>query len=398
MERAAWIFILFYFFASLQQAATYSHDGRREGDITEIPDDIPLDETDIRITYTSITTLSPRAFSRFSKLSELRLHDNNISVVADSAFADTAITELYLRDNMLETPPDLSAISASLRNLWMRNNRLTSFPPEYFSQMKNLKGLGLADNQLTNVPRLQGLQLDELWPHNNSIELRPGDFLNVSVKGWLSLNNNKISDVTPLFDLANSPETLYLHGNDLSKVTAADLQHLIQGSLKYLHVHNCNLTTFPDIRHSDLDRITYREQDNDFYCDCRLWWATEMDGLASPGLAEWTCAHPASLRGERILDVSVGEFCPGKTKKFIQYSSVLFLCIIVTVWVIRLHHLVDEAEAIELIDSDCNSIIIYFRKSQIICSMIEMTNGVLQYLILVYCDSFFTIVERAHYI
>jgi hypothetical protein len=159
-----------------------------------------------------------------------------------------------------------------------------------------------------------------VYLEKNRIELRPGDFYNVSVKEVISLHYNKISDITPFFDLANSPEELRLYSNDLSKVTAADLQHLTQRN-QYLSVHNCNLTTFPDFRDSDLvirsySYIPFKEEDNNMTCDCRLWWVTEMrqiQGRDLGQLGDWECAHPASLRGKRMLDeVSLEEFCPGK--------------------------------------------------------------------------------------
>jgi Leucine-rich repeat (LRR) protein len=240
-------------------------------------------------------------------------------VVAESAFKGTKITVLSLAGNALETPPDLSAIAASLEELFLYSNRLIFFPPEYFSQMVNLKRLELNNNQLTNVPRLQGLLLDYLYLHNNSIELRPGDFHDVSVKKKLDLSINNISDITPLFDLANSPDKLRLHDNDLSKVTAADLQRITQGSLKYLYVHNCNLTTFPDMRNYDFQTRFYfgngfQAMDNNFICDCRMFWMSEMRQIHEKNLGQlnkWTCASPVPLRGKTILDVSLAEFCPG---------------------------------------------------------------------------------------
>jgi hypothetical protein len=48
-----------------------------------------------------------------------------------------------------------------------------------------------------------------------------------------------------------------------------------------------------------------------------MWWVAEMrqtDLARDLGqLGDWKCAHPASLRGKRMLDeVLLEEFCPGK--------------------------------------------------------------------------------------
>jgi hypothetical protein len=210
----------------------------------------------------------------------------------------------------------------------MNDNQITSFSDEYVSEMKNLKWLILNNNRLTRVPRIQRLQLDYLYLHSNKIELHPGDFDKVSIKEDLFLSDNSISTITPLLDLRYSPKLLRLQGNNLSKVTASELQRLIQGNLTYLYINNCNLTTFPDIRNANViirsDNLGFIEHNNDFSCDCRMYWMVTMRQLQSQGrelgdLDDWKCSHPAPLSGRKMLDeVLLKEFCPGRFAKYIS--------------------------------------------------------------------------------
>jgi Leucine-rich repeat (LRR) protein len=258
-------------------------------------------------------------------LNFLGLSGNIIRQIPGDAFANTTITELRLSENSLETPPDLTSIAASLEILWMTSNRLSSFPPEYFTQMMNLKELFLGLNYLSTVPRLHGLQLDKLYLSANPLELRPGDFHNVSVKD-LHIFYTRISDITPLFDLVDSLEELRIYDTDLSRVTAADLQRLIQGKLQRLYINNCKLTTFPDIRNSNLTirSFGFIEQENLFICDCRMWWITEMHQMRERDLGqldEWTCANPVSLRRRQVLYQWLSDFCPGRVSPHLNKNT-----------------------------------------------------------------------------
>ncbi|ELU10449.1 hypothetical protein CAPTEDRAFT_87958, partial [Capitella teleta] len=54
--------------------------------LTEIPQDIPPDFTTIDLSWNSITTIGPKAFSNYTKLLQLLLHRNRISQISSDAF------------------------------------------------------------------------------------------------------------------------------------------------------------------------------------------------------------------------------------------------------------------------------------------------------------------------
>jgi hypothetical protein len=289
-----------------------------------------------------ISFLPDQYFLQFSGLLELHLHANqlsatpnikgmqhlrllhisgnrNIKKIPDDAFEGTSISTLSIHSLGLETPPNLSSVAVSLKELSIGDNRLVTFPRDYFMSFLNLKMLyfNAQKASLTTVPSLQGLRLTNLTLINNHINLRAGDFQNVTTQ-YLYLGFNNITDVTPLYDLGDSLRGIQLDHNDLSGVTAEDLQRLFDGNLAWVHINNCNLKNFPDMRYSSVKILLwtpYMEQHNSFTCDCRLWWLKEIEQFPDRELSamrKWTCAFPFKLKGKKIMDeVTIEELCPG---------------------------------------------------------------------------------------
>ncbi|ELU01827.1 hypothetical protein CAPTEDRAFT_59293, partial [Capitella teleta] len=70
--------------------------------ITSIPEWILEDATDLKIQYTSISTIGNRAFNKWSQLTRLDLSHNNISQIDRGAFRGMAmLSELYLYHNQI---------------------------------------------------------------------------------------------------------------------------------------------------------------------------------------------------------------------------------------------------------------------------------------------------------
>ncbi|ELU06983.1 hypothetical protein CAPTEDRAFT_56271, partial [Capitella teleta] len=104
----------------------------------------------------------PGAFSKYTQLTELRLTESRVRMVAEDAFTGTMISILSLGGNEIEDIPDLSEIASNLIELILANNKIRFIGVSFFREMHKLKELRLDGNQLDQFPDMSELPADNM--------------------------------------------------------------------------------------------------------------------------------------------------------------------------------------------------------------------------------------------
>lgn len=250
--------------------------------LTEIPEGIPTNTTNLTLTINHIPSISPDSFHRLNHLEELDLRCNCVPVLLGSkanvctkrlqirpgSFSGLSdLKSLYLDGNqLLEIPQDLPS---SLQLLSLEANNIFSITKENLSElvnieslylgqncyyrnpcnvsysiekdaflvMKNLKVLSLKDNNVTAVPTILPPNLLELYLYNNIIKrIQEHDFNKLSQLQVLDLSGNcpRCYNVpypcTPCEN--NSP--LQIHDNAFDSLTELKVLRLHSNSLQHV--------------------------------------------------------------------------------------------------------------------------------------------------------------------
>nr|ABB59087.1 variable lymphocyte receptor A [Eptatretus stoutii] len=139
--------------------------------LTAIPSNIPVETTELRLNFNSLSKLSPKAFHHLSKLTYLSLSNNQLKSLPRGVFDSlTKLTYLTLSYNELQRLPD-GVFDKLTKLTWLslNTNKLQSLPHGVFDKLTELKDLTLYNNQLKSVPegafdfleKLKMLQLQE---------------------------------------------------------------------------------------------------------------------------------------------------------------------------------------------------------------------------------------------
>jgi len=170
------------------------------------------------------------------KGSKLNLAKMDLQYLIPGVFDDSRfkkIKELNLDNNQLKTIDPQTFAGLNLRVLSLANNQLTAIDTQPFA---NLQRLDLSNNQLTTIDTQPFANLQRLNLDNNrltAIDTQP--FANLQ---WLYLDNNRLTtiDTQPFANL----QRLYLDNN---RLTTIDIQPFGEGSkLKELYLENNQLT------------------------------------------------------------------------------------------------------------------------------------------------------------
>ncbi|ELT99097.1 hypothetical protein CAPTEDRAFT_217322 [Capitella teleta] len=170
----------------------------------------------------------------------------------------------------------------------------------------------LNNNELTTVPNLKGLTVTILSLNTNEIQLNRDSFENVSIV-ILRVDENKITDLSPVTRLSDSLLSLSATSNPLGNSSAADLYHLIESlrTLRDLNLASCGLSTIPDFQifKESTNNFNLRVKENPFECDARLAWLRN----SSMDIADYesiVCATPPEHKGQLLHTIPLQDLCP----------------------------------------------------------------------------------------
>ena len=192
--------------------------------LTDIPKDIPTNETLLDLQHNKLVNLSRNAFSKFYKLAKLLLHGNKIADIEEGAFNGlSALRTLRLGANELVTIPDLSGLGSSLDELYLDNNKLKFIDGKRFSGLYNLRRLYLYSTSARTI--------SPLAPMFNLF--------------YMNLGDNDISYIkSDVFKACTSLKILMIYSNNLKYVPDFEV---LKASIMILQLEHNHIYDFPDL-------------------------------------------------------------------------------------------------------------------------------------------------------
>nr|ABB21149.1 variable lymphocyte receptor A [Eptatretus stoutii] len=166
--------------------------------LTAIPSNIPVETTELRLNFNSLSKLSPTAFHSLTSLTLLSLDGNKLQALPAGVFDQLVeLDRLELGTNQLKSlPPKIFDKLTKLTLLYLYENKLQSLPHGVFDKLTELKDLSLQRNQLQSVPRgtfdsLSSLNMLQL--HNNPWDCSCRDILYLS--NWIREKKGTVSNI-----------------------------------------------------------------------------------------------------------------------------------------------------------------------------------------------------------
>nr|ABB21186.1 variable lymphocyte receptor A [Eptatretus stoutii] len=164
--------------------------------LTAIPSNIPVETTELRLNFNSLSKLSPTAFHHLSKLTYLTLSTNQLQTLPPGVFNQlNDLKTLNLQQNQLKSlPPKIFDKLTKLTLLYLNENKLQSLPHGVFDKLTNLKELWLQNNQLRRVP--EGIfdslsSLSTVRLQSNPWDCSCKDIL--YLRDWINDNKDKVT-------------------------------------------------------------------------------------------------------------------------------------------------------------------------------------------------------------
>ncbi|KAF2356351.1 Leucine-rich repeat [Trinorchestia longiramus] len=154
----------------------------------------------------------------FHKLKTLDLSNNNLSHINDFILHLPELQSLYLKNNSLDNnsiPKEMSVLS-KLREINLSGNQLTMIPPQLY-EVSSLRYLYLGSNCITEIrPEIKALQnLQVLHVGGNSLTTVPEELGALSNLCALVLCNNRLRRLPRAISCLTGLRSLLLHNNNL---------------------------------------------------------------------------------------------------------------------------------------------------------------------------------------
>ncbi|KDR21043.1 toll-like receptor 6 [Zootermopsis nevadensis] len=214
-----------------------------------------LDIQVLDASWNHFVLMPSNGFSTLRRLRELRLHNNEISMVADRALGSLRYLQVFDLSNnkVVALPPELFRDSAPvMKEIYLQNNSISILSPGLFANLGHLLALDLSRNQLTSawfnsgtfsgLIRLVLLNLS----HNRISKLDPTFFHDLYTLQILNLKRNQLETIlADTFAPMNNLHTLILSYNKISRLDAYSLNGLYVLSLLSLD-NNLMETVHPD--------------------------------------------------------------------------------------------------------------------------------------------------------
>uniref|UniRef100_A0A8C6Z360 Toll like receptor 7 n=1 Tax=Nothoprocta perdicaria TaxID=30464 RepID=A0A8C6Z360_NOTPE len=190
--------------------------------LTEIPQGIPINATNLNLTINHIPHISPRSFAHLKNLLEIDFRCNCVPVklgpkdhacvsrpqIESGSFAAlTRLKSLYLDANqLLEIPRGLPT---TLRLLSLEANNIFSITRANLSELRNIEVLYLGQNCYYRNPC------------HTLFEIEETAFLDLKNLTILSLKSNNLSYIPP--NLSSTLKELYIYNNVIQEIQEHDL-------------------------------------------------------------------------------------------------------------------------------------------------------------------------------
>ena len=179
------------------------------GEFSSLPDNIPMDATEIFLDGNKLDILRSHTFIGRKNLKSLHLNNSNIEEIENLTFNGLqTLTSLHLENNKLQTLEGFEFSGLSyLRELYLNDNQISSIHDATFKSLKSLEVLFLQGNSIIDFPVWQ-LAFN---PYLVSVRLAENlwncdcEFMH-KFQSWLKLSTTKVSDSELLTCISNDPE------------------------------------------------------------------------------------------------------------------------------------------------------------------------------------------------
>ncbi|XP_055592082.1 toll-like receptor 6 [Uranotaenia lowii] len=174
---------------------------------TDIPNNIPMDTTEVWIDGNNLVELSGHSFIGRKNLRVLHANHSNIEIIYNTTFIGLRrLTILHLEHNNIQKlyGNEFSALE-SLRELYLQGNKISYIEDHTFSELRKLEVLRLDGNRLSSFEVWQlgsNPYLVEIALANNMWTCDCG-FLN-KLRGYLQSNQEKIIDANDISCIYNN--------------------------------------------------------------------------------------------------------------------------------------------------------------------------------------------------
>lgn len=125
----------------------------RDRGLTEIPDYLPPDATELRMEQNRITRIPAGAFENMHRLRRIDLSNNQIVSIDSEAFKglSTLNTLVVYGNKITELPLGVFSGLTSLQLLLLNRNKISCVPVETFKDLQSLNLLSLYDNKIESL-------------------------------------------------------------------------------------------------------------------------------------------------------------------------------------------------------------------------------------------------------
>lgn len=271
------------------------------------------------LSYNRILSLPDNFFALNKALEELSLQNNSLqSIERNVFFGLKRVKILNLSFNSIAYIDKKAFYSLNrLNELNLRHNSLSIIPASLFHPLPNIMRLDLSENEFTQLPN--GLfknqkSMNQLFVDDTNLE-KLGNWIstfdeeiNSKILGnlnVLSMQHNKRLKKIPeiLFKNAINITELYLANNDLIQLTS-EIGRL--KNLKLLNVKDNRLNTLPDSLRKLENIECINLINNDYICDCKLFWLTDWLAKAAINIKK-TARKCSDCNSEYNLDIIISK-------------------------------------------------------------------------------------------
>ena len=259
--------------------------------LTNVPGNIPTNETILDLSDNDLVTLHQNDFVSLSNLNELYLQNNRLSIIEDGSFNGlSALRRLDLSSNSLEHIPDLLGLVSLRVFIFSGNIRMQFVNTSRLTGLYELMSLTINNIEMKNIdpfprlPKLIGIYL----AGNALSHLVPNLLQMCAALTTISLSQNKLDHLPHFAGLERNIQRLFLRFNRIYHFPNLSSFH----ALKMLDIRGNFITTVPLHFMPPMTIGSVHFTGNPISCATELcWlaeWATLTVWLTCPGGNSWS--------------------------------------------------------------------------------------------------------------